>query len=395
MTGFSNFLRGERLECVPGYSHIFRRATELCSLSGVYVLAEPVSNSRTVVPAVYVCNAESAEQADLIHKNVWNQNVVPFLVISTPQTVRLYSGFRYAAFQMVSGEKPQDNGILETAIEFNQVAEKLRHFQAASIDDGTIWRELGSKITPESRLDWQLLDNLKNLDEKLQAKGASKLKAHSLIGKYVYIRYLRDRDIISNWRLQQWHIDIENVFGRDAKIEALQELTTQLESWLNGSIFPLTLDPLSEQDAQYLRMVASTFKGDEPDGQMHLNFRAYDFSYIPIETLSVIYEQFLHSTGSGRDVGAYYTPLPIVNFMLEELDDRKPLTDGMKVFDPACGSGAFLVQCYRRLIEREIVDQRAIPPPERLRDLLTANIDGMDQDADAGAVAELSLVLNC
>ena len=65
----------------------------------------------------------------------------------------------------------------------------------------------------------------------------------------------------------------------------------------------------------------------------------------------------------------------------------------MKVFDPACGSGAFLVQCYRRLIEGEIAAQGEIPPPERLRDLLTANIYGMDQDADACAVAELSLIL--
>ena len=183
------------------------------------------------------------------------------------------------------------------------------------------------------------------------------------------------------------------MFGRDAKIEALRELVRQVERWLNGSIFPLTLDPHSVEDAQYLRLVASTFKGDEPNGQMYLNFNAYDFSYIPIETLSVIYEQFMHSTGSGRDVGAYYTPLPIVNFMLEELDDRRPLNDGMKVLDPACGSGAFLVQCYRRLIEREIGTRGAIPIPERLRELLTASIYGMDQDPDACAVAELSLIL--
>lgn len=388
-----HFLQGNKLNSVPGYSHIFRRAMELCSLSGVYVLREPVRNSRTIIPSVYICDATSAEHADTIHKNVWNQNIVPFLVISTPQVIRLYSGFRYAEAATPSVSRTAADGILDAAIEFNQVAERLRCFHASAIDNGTLWREMGSTITPESRLDWQLLDNLKVLDRKLQEDGASKTKAHALIGKYVYIRYLRDRNIISDRKLQQWGLNIEDVFGRNAKIDALQELVTQLEGWLNGSIFPLKLDATSAKDAKYLRMVASTFKGDEPNGQMHLNFRAYDFSYIPIETLSVIYEQFLHSTGTGKDVGAYYTPLPVVNFMLEELDDRQPLSDGMKVLDPACGSGAFLVQCYRRLIERDIGDQGIFPQPERLRDLLTMNIYGMDQDSDACAVAELSLIL--
>lgn len=388
-----NFLRDDRLESVPGYSHIFRRAIERCSLSGVYVLSASGGGSSPIVPAVYVCDAESFERADIIHKNVWNQNVVPFLMISTPQAVRLYSGFRYADSQTTSDADPKNGGILETAIKWNQVEERLSHFQASAIDDGNLWRKMGSKITPETRLDRRLLNNLKTLDTKLQEKGASKIKAHSLIGKYVYMRYLHDRDILSDWRLQQWSIEREDVFGREAQIESMNELSARLETWLNGSIFPLTLDPLSEKDAQYLRMVAGAFKGDDPTGQMHLNFNAYDFSYIPIETLSVIYEQFLHSTGAGKEVGAYYTPLPIVNFMLEELDDRKPLKAGMKVFDPACGSGAFLVQCYRKLIEREIGDRGSIPQPERLSELLTANIYGIDQDEDACAVAELSLVL--
>jgi len=73
--------------------------------------------------------------------------------------------------------------------------------------------------------------------------------------------------------------------------------------------------------------------------------------YIPIETLSVIYEQFLHAEDKGKDAGAYYTPVPLVNFMLQEMEEHSPLRPGMRVLDASCGSGAFLVQCYRRLIE--------------------------------------------
>ena len=70
------------------------------------------------------------------------------------------------------------------------------------------------------------------------------------------------------------------------------------------------------------------------DWQLHLDFQAYNFSYIPIETLSVIYEQFLHQSvkkdkstkkekSKGREAGAYYTPIPVVNFMLNELEQRR------------------------------------------------------------------------
>jgi len=55
--------------------------------------------------------------------------------------------------------------------------------------------------------------------------------------------------------------------------------------------------------------------------------------------LSVIYEQFLHAEGRGQESGAYYTPVPLVDFMLQELEDRSPLQAAKRVFDAACGSG--------------------------------------------------------
>ena len=134
-------------------------------------------------------------------------------------------------------------------------------------------------------------------------------------------------------------------------------LCDELEEWLNGSVFPITQRALKEVGATLLRRVAAVFAGDEPGGQMHLSFDAYDFSCIPIETLSVIYEQFLHlkktDTGSsaGKERAAYYTPIPVVNFIIDRMDELQPLKPGMRVLDFACGSGAFLVQSYRKLVE--------------------------------------------
>src|SRR5262245_23687796 len=64
----------------------------------------------------------------------------------------------------------------------------------------------------------------------------------------------------------------------------------------------------------------------------------------------------------------------------------------MRMIDPACGSGAFLVQCYRRLIEKEF-PPGTTPQPAALRELLVKHLYGVDVEEDACNVAELSLIL--
>ena len=189
-------------------------------------------------------------------------------------------------------------------------------------------------------------------------------QSHAIIGKYVYLHYLRDRDILSQKKLDKWGVEKSSVFGRTATVEAVRDVVARLDEWLNGSIFPIDFDARGAPTTDHLRCVAGVFSGDEitgiEDRQLSLDFQCYDFSYIPIETLSNVYEQFLHAPddakkpGRGREIGAYYTPMPVVNLMLSELEERRPLTRDTRVFDPACGSGAFLVQCYRRLIEKEL-----------------------------------------
>ena len=141
--------------------------------------------------------------------------------------------------------------------------------------------------------------------------------------------------------------------GSNAEINSLYELEEKLNNWLNGAIFPLPKRN-GEIETKHVKEVARAFRGDAPKkGQMAL-FDMFDFEYVPVETLSAVYEQFLHFDSRGKEQGAFYTPVHLVNFVLEELDSKRPLKDGMKVLDPACGSGAFLVQCYRLLIEREV-----------------------------------------
>ena len=91
-----NFLRGKALETDRDFGHVFRKAQTDCNLQGAYVLnGASYEKSRGSVPVVYVCEADSEEQAREIHRKVWNQNAAPFLLVVSRGWVRLYPGFQY------------------------------------------------------------------------------------------------------------------------------------------------------------------------------------------------------------------------------------------------------------------------------------------------------------
>ena len=385
------FFEGSQLDAVNAYSNAFRMAREKCGLKGVYAL-EGNHGGKSIVPLVYVCEADSEKQAIERHRLVWNQNCVPFLLVSTPKSIRLYPGFKFDTSKQLH---EKDQSLLKIAKTANEILEKLSDFKADSINKGIIWQKWQHQVTPDTKVDQNLLKNLERLGSWLRKKELHEKTAHALIGKYVYLRYLRDRDILSDRKLKQWNIDLSSIFGRAATVSSFETLVNKIDQWLNGSIFPVsTKGTLSPKD-EHIQKVASVFLGDDPiSGQMHLDFKAYNFEHIPIETLSVVYQQFLHAEKRGPSQGAYYTPVHLVNFMLDELDSKKTLKKGMKVFDPACGSGAFIVQCFRRLIERELsTANRSKLKPSELKNLLVEHIFGVDIDEDACGVTELSLVL--
>jgi len=394
-----NFVRADELSKDIDFGFLYRRASQHCGLEGAYLLRTS-SGPRAGTPIVYVCRANSEEEARLIHKRVWNQDLVPFLLVTSPLALRLYSGFRFDPDE-AAAKNDFNAGALRYFEDFNRVALELQSFRAEAIDTGRFWREWASEVTPDKRVDWRLLSNLRDLEESLADTGLTdRTLIHGIIGKFVYLRYLRDREILSDRKLQSWGLDAEHVLGRSLRLEAFEQLLAKLDEWLNGSVFPLTRDQFHTFGEDRLRTVAGVFRGDAASGQMALEFANYDFSFIPIETLSVIYEQFLHATdphtgiSRGKQEGAYYTPVPVVNFMLDRLEVRRPLQPKMRILDPSCGSGVFLVQSYRRLIEQAIRTNGGPPPrPAELRSMLTDHLFGIDTDIDACQIAELSLVL--
>jgi hypothetical protein len=381
----------------PEVASLFRAAHN-AGVDGIYVFQSSSEKNTTfsVRPAVYVAEAKTLEEAQIIHRNLWNLGRSPFLVVVLPNHIRVYTGFDYS-------QGDDKVGIVESrvALNRNSILEQLADFCAEAINNGQLWHNRSNYLKPDRRVDRRLLKNLSRLGQFLREQMNLPPKiAHALIGKYVYIRYLRDRNILSDQWFEQYDIDIDTVLSRNATVNGLHHLCTVLDNRFNGNIFPLDFDSYDALKDGHVEFVASVFKGDELVAgewrQISLDsfdFQVYDFAYIPIELLSSIYEQFLHIEGKGKKVGAYYTPEYLADYLVSEMSSVMPLREEMKVLDPACGSGVFLVLIYARLIEMRLAHSEASTLP--LADLLELleHIYGIEREPDACYVTEFSLTL--
>jgi hypothetical protein len=378
----------------PEVASIFRTAHN-AGVDGIYVFqsSNEKNNAFTERPAVYVAEAQTPKDAQIIHHRLWNLGQAPFLVVVLPDHIRVYTGFDYSL-------KSNRVGIVEpnVSLDRNSILEQLADFCAEAIDNGQIWNKRSKYLKADGRVDRRLLKNLSKLGQFLREQmGLLPKVAHALIGKYVYIRYLRDRNILSDQWFRQHNIDIDTVLGRRANVNGLRQLCTILDDRFNGNIFPLDFDGDNAPKDEHVEYVAAIFKGDEPlrggGWQYSLDFQVYDFAYIPIELLSSIYEQFLHIEGKGKSVGAYYTPQYLADYLISEMSSVRPLQEGMTILDPACGSGVFLVLIYARLIEMRLAQSGSstLSLTELLE--LLKHIYGIEREPDACYITEFSLIL--
>ncbi len=163
----------------------------------------------------------------------------------------------------------------------------------------------------------------------------------------------------------------------------------------------------------------------------------YEFSVFPADILGQVYEQFLGKvirlSGQSAKVeekpevrkagGVYYTPTYIVDYIVRQtlgrlLEHHAPDPTGpvsrLRVLDPACGSGSFLLGAYQYLLDWHLRGYLAAPSrwskgrnrtlhqtangtyhltlAERKRILLD-NLYGVDIDPQAVEVTKLSLLL--
>src|SRR2546428_4591329 len=277
-------------EFEPETAHLFRAARD-AGVSGIYVFqTSPATSQKIIVdrPAVYVAQAEDLEHARSIHRSLWNLGYAPYLIVLLPHQIRIYTGFKYSV------EDPNE-GFLD-AIPLNDFRLLLAEFSAAAIDTGRIWQKgkYQNQLDEQERVDKRLLKNLRQLGNELNNQGLVASVAHALIGKYVYIRYLWDRGILTEAWLQEQQIEKASVISRAATADGLSRLIVALEGRFNGKIFPIDFTQTDAPTDLHVQLTSSVFLGDQTVHehknmvirQLHLDFQAYNFEYIPIEILS-------------------------------------------------------------------------------------------------------------
>lgn len=159
----------------------------------------------------------------------------------------------------------------------------------------------------------------------------------------------------------------------------------------------------------------------------------YEFSVLSVEILGSAYEQFLgkqitlSKTGKAqieekpevrKAGGVYYTPQYIVDYIVKNtigkrIENKTPKeVSKLKIADPACGSGSFLIGAYQFLLswhkdfytqngkqskgnkDNPLTPTGELTTAEKKRILLN-NIYGVDLDSNAVEVTKLSLLLKC
>ena len=249
-----------------------------------------------------------------------------------------------------------------------------------------------------------------------------------LIDRLIFIKALSDREIEADY-LSELAAQVEKAglaAGDAGWFNACRDIFSKLNQFYNGSIF----EPRPELESVTVsnKVVREVVRDLQPENS------PYNFAVLPVELLGTIYERFLgrvvHATDARVRIeekpevrkagGVFYTPQYIVEYIVQHtlgelLAKCKTPADAakLKVLDPACGSGSFLLGAYAALIkwhtdwysdkqrltqqDREAAyydsDGRVRLTAKLKRQILLNNLFGVDIDAQAVEVTRFSLSL--
>jgi hypothetical protein len=294
-----------------------------------------------------------------------------------------------------------------------------QEFDGAFLDEMEEWRK-------------KLAGNLALRNNELDQPGLN-FATQRVIDRIIFLRICEDRGIEPPFQLQAL-LSGDNTYAR------LRQLFTKADQRYNSGLFyfrrekdrhdppdELTLG-LDIDDTALKQIIKRLYYPDSP----------YVFKEVAADILGSVYERFLgnviHLTAGHRAKiepkpevrkakGVYYTPTYIVDYIVQHtvgklLDGKTPAdAKELRILDPACGSGSFLLGAYQYLLNwhqqwylthdpgKWSKGKNPILRPgprgalvlsirERKR-ILTDNIYGVDIDPQAVEVTELSLLLRC
>ena len=327
-----------------------------------------------------------------IRTQVWNHGRVPTLWIVSADGVRIYDSF---ARPQADDHDDSSHHLLEELRQIGSRLQGIEDFHKNKFDTGEFWQSgKGRDIEPGQRVDSALLRDLLDTKRALESEALDSDVAQALLGRAIFVKYLEDRRILQPVHFQPYG-------SHDGFREVLDDTssTYRFFEWLrttfNSDLFPVRQGEQEMVQEAHLIILRRFLSGHDmsryPSTQSRL--WPYSFETIPIELISSIYELFAHGSNQemAETTSIHYTRFNLVELVLSLAMRGLPHT--AKVLDPACGSGVFLVEAFRRLARlKEKYHGRALTR-EELHQLLTSQIFGIDIDRQAVYVAAFSLYL--
>ncbi|MCM1283606.1 MAG: N-6 DNA methylase [Muribaculaceae bacterium] len=363
--------------------------------SGVYDFIYSVTVESEVCPLVGIRQFAYIDETDVTKQHLlhWNQNDIPISILVFPDEIRVYNNFtckKEKALLYNSGNKRGRQGH----------AEILQDLKASHITTRVVWERLEKLSGSSDRVDKRLLLNLRTtVLEAHQEYGMRLEAAYNFMSLCIFVKYLEDREMLSPTFFGRWAVRNYTEFLAKATAVELDEFFKVLRDRFNGDLFALSADELP--NAAQKEVFYRFFRGDDimENGWSQLTLFPYNFSVIPIELISNIYETFLSVDDNARNekkaskTGTYYTPHYLADFMVQQC--ILPYRDKGRipsVLDPACGSGVFLVDSFKQQIQMLKGDRTKLDAQE-LGELLENSVYGVDKNPNALRITCFSLYI--
>lgn len=199
--------------------------------------------------------------------------------------------------------------------------------------------------------------------------------------------------IESPYRWRDWAARDDGISGDELLAFIGQETTRRADGSTGKGLFAYLRGLAGEGEKGSQReVIANVFKGVQNrmvSGYLLRDIinkiNAIHFSASEeIHTLSHLYESMLREMrDAAGDAGEFYTPRPVVRFMVQVTDPRL----GETVLDPACGTGGFLVEAYDHIA-------RQVNSPDLRRTLQRDTLYGQEAKPLPYMLAQMNLLLH-
>lgn len=110
-----------------------------------------------------------------------------------------------------------------------------------------------------------------------------------------------------------------------------------------------------------------------------------------MDVKGIAFEEFLSATYRGGGLGQYFTPRPVVDFMVELVEARI----GDRMVDPSCGSGGFLIRVYDVVSEKiRLAEASQREKDNMLAGLANHSLVGIDWEPRAARTCKMNMILH-